>query len=59
MKKLAPFDAVDYLDSEEVIAEYLNVAREDPAPDVFWVAVCDAAIARAIAALANATRLPQ
>lgn len=27
---LAPFDASDHLDSEEVIAEYLTVALEDP-----------------------------
>ena len=36
---LAPFDASDYLDSEEVIAEYLTVALEDPDPDAFLMAV--------------------
>ena len=29
------FDAAEYLDSEEVIAEYLNAALEDENPDVF------------------------
>ena len=36
---LAPFDASEYLDSEEVIAEYLTVALEDPDPDAFLMAV--------------------
>lgn len=36
MKKNAPFDAADYLDSDEVIAEYLNAALEDENPDVFF-----------------------
>lgn len=38
---LAPFDAADYLDSEEVIAEYLSAALEDPNPDVFLAALKD------------------
>ena len=29
MTKIAPFDIVDHLDNEEVIAEYLTVALED------------------------------
>ena len=49
---LAPFDASDYLDSEEVIAEYLTVALEDPDPDAFLVAVSDVAKARGIATVA-------
>ena len=44
--QLAPFDASDYLDSEEVIAEYLAVALEDPDPDAFLAAVSDVAKAR-------------
>jgi len=47
---LAPFDASDYLDSEEVIAEYLTVALEDP--DAFLMAVRDVAKARGIATIA-------
>jgi probable addiction module antidote protein len=44
--ELAAFDASDYLDSEEVIAEYLAVALEDPDPDAFLAAVSDVAKAR-------------
>ena len=50
---LQPFDASDYLDSEEAITEYLKVALEDPDPDAFLVAVSDVAKARGIAAVAN------
>jgi probable addiction module antidote protein len=44
--KLAPFDASNYLDSEEVIAEYLAVALEDRDSNAFLAAVCDVAKAR-------------
>lgn len=40
------FDVADYLDNEEVIAEYLLVAGEDPNPDVLPAAVGDVARAR-------------
>ena len=30
---IAPFDASDYLDNEETIAEYLTAALENPDPD--------------------------
>ena len=53
MVKLAAFDAVDYLDDEETIAEYLTAALEDPNPDVFLVAVRDVARARGMAQLAK------
>jgi len=49
---LAPFDASDYLDSEDVIAEYLAVALEDPDSDAFLAAVCDVAKARGMADVA-------
>jgi probable addiction module antidote protein len=49
---LAPFDASDYLDSEETIAEYLTAALENPDPDAFLVAVRDVAKARGIAKVA-------
>jgi probable addiction module antidote protein len=52
-KKLAKFDAAEYLDSEEVIAEYLNAALEAEDPDVFLVAVGDVAKARGMAQLAK------
>ena len=53
MAKLAPFDAADYLDDEETIAEYLSAALEDPNPDVFLAAVRDVARARGMAQLAK------
>jgi probable addiction module antidote protein len=55
MKKVqtAPFDAADYLDDEETIAEYLTAALEDPNPDLFLVAVRDVARARGMAQLAR------
>ncbi|GMQ83789.1 MAG: putative addiction module antidote protein [Gammaproteobacteria bacterium] len=49
---LAPFDASDYLDSEEAIAEYLTAALENPDPDAFLIAVRDVAKARGIANVA-------
>lgn len=51
---LAPFDASDYLDNEETIAEYLAAALENPDPDVFLTAVRDVAKARGIASVAAA-----
>ncbi|HWS12056.1 MAG TPA: addiction module antidote protein [Rhodocyclaceae bacterium] len=53
MNKLVPFDAADYLDDEETIAEYLTAALEDPNPDVFLAAVRDVARARGITQLAR------
>ena len=42
----AAFDASAYLDDDEVIAEYLSAAAEDPNPDVFVTALGDVAKAR-------------
>jgi probable addiction module antidote protein len=53
MTKIAPFDAADYLDDEETIAEYITAALEDPNPDVFLSAVRDVARARGMAQLAK------
>ena len=53
MAQLAPFDAVDYLDDEQNIAEYLTAALEDPNPDVFLTAVRDVARARGMTQLAK------
>ncbi|HRN07210.1 MAG TPA: putative addiction module antidote protein [Ottowia sp.] len=50
---IAPFDAADYLDDEQTIAEYLTAALEDPNPDVFLTAVRDVARARGMAQLAK------
>ena len=49
---LEPFDASDYLDNEETIAEYLKAALENPDPDAFLVAVSDVAKARGMATVA-------
>jgi probable addiction module antidote protein len=48
----APFNAADYLDSDEVIAEYLTAAAEDPNPEVFLLALSDVARAKGIAKVA-------
>lgn len=53
-RQLARFDAAEYLDSEEVIAEYLNAALADENPDVFLAAIGDVAKARGMAQLAKA-----
>ncbi|RCX08571.1 addiction module antidote protein [Extensimonas vulgaris] len=53
MATFAPFDAADYLDDEETIAEYLSAALQDPNPDVFLTAVRDVARARGMAQLAK------
>jgi len=57
MAKFAPFDAADYLDNEETVAEYITAALEDPNPDVFLTAVRDVARARGMAQLAKDTGL--
>src|SRR5260363_155811 len=46
MTQYAPFDAVDYLNSEAHCTEYLAAALEDPNPDVFISALSDVARAR-------------
>jgi len=53
MTQFAPFDAADYLDDEETIAEYITAALENPNPDVFLSAVRDVARARGMAQLAR------
>ena len=53
MEKFSTFDAADYLDNEETIAEYITAALDDPNPDVFLAAVRDVARARGMAQLAK------
>ncbi|MCL6262159.1 addiction module antidote protein [Craterilacuibacter sp. RT1T] len=53
MTQIVPFDAANYLDSEEAIAEYLNAALEDGNPDMLLLAVRDIARARGMAQLAK------
>ena len=55
MPKLQAFDVADYLDNDEVIAEYLTAALEDANPDVFLMAVADVAKARGMSHVANET----
>lgn len=57
MTKLTKFDASDYLDSEEAIAEYLTAALEDENPDVFLAAISDVAKTRGMASIAKSTGL--
>ena len=49
----AAFDPTDYLDNDEVIAEYLSAAVEDPNQDVFLAALGDVAKARGMAKIAK------
>ncbi len=57
MENFSKFDAADYLDSEEMIAEYLTAALEDENPDVFLAAIADVAKARGMSAVAQSTGL--
>ena len=57
MAKFAPFDAADYLNDDETVAEYITAALEDPNPDLFLVAVNDVARARGMTQLAKDTGL--
>ena len=57
MSSIREFDAADYLDSDEVIAEYLNAALEDENPDVLLQAIADVAKARGMTQLVRDTGL--
>lgn len=57
MPKIKPFDASEYLDDDEVIAEYLTAALEDPNPEVFLAAVGHVAKARGMTTIAETTGL--
>lgn len=57
MVKLTKFDASEYLDGEEAIAEYLTAALEDDNPEVFLAAIADVAKARGIASIAKCAGL--
>ena len=57
MTTFAKFDAADYLDNEETIAEYLTAALEDPNPDVFLAALGDVAKARGMSTIAQGAGL--
>lgn len=57
MVNISKFDAADYLDSEEAIAEYLSASLEDENPDVFLAAIADVAKARGMTEIARMTGL--
>ncbi len=52
-----PFDAVDYLDSEEDIAAYLKEVFEDGDPALITAAIGTVARARGISSIAKETGL--
>jgi probable addiction module antidote protein len=53
MANLASFDASVYLDSEEMMAEYLAACLEDENPDVFLSALADVAKAKGMSQVAR------
>lgn len=57
MKKLRRFDAADYLNSDEMVAEYLSAALAEENPDVLLQAIADIVKARGVARIARATGL--
>jgi probable addiction module antidote protein len=57
MINTTPFDVADYLDSEEMIAEYLSAILEENDPDLFVRALGDVARARGMTQIAKETGL--
>ena len=55
--KIKEFDAADYLDSDEMIVEYLKAAAEDKNPEVFLSALGDVARAKGMTEVAKRTGL--
>lgn len=55
--KTKTFDVAEFLYDEETIAEYLNMALEDPNPEMLLLAVKNIARARGMAQLAQDTGL--
>ncbi len=53
MTKITEFDPSIFLTNDEVVAEYLTAALEDPNPDVFLAAVGNVAKARGMSAIAQ------
>lgn len=52
MTELVPFDAADYLDSDEMIMEYLNISVEDDDPRMLMLAIANVARARGMTEVA-------
>ena len=57
MVRLTEFDSSAYLTNDELVAEYLSAALEDPNPDVFLVAVGNVAKARGMSSIAEGAGL--
>ena len=55
MKTATKWDAADYLDSEEMITEYINLALEDGDPALISAALGDVARARGMSQLSRET----
>ena len=53
MMRVSEFDPSVFLDDDEVVAEYLSAALEDPNPDVFLAAVGHVVKARGMSAIAE------
>lgn len=53
----SPFNVADYLDNDEIIAEYLAAAAEDENPDVLLSAISEVAKARGMSQVAAAAGL--
>ncbi len=51
--KTRTFTAADYLDNDETIAEYLNLALEDSNPEMLLLALANIARARGMAQVAQ------
>jgi len=57
MARVTEFDSSAYLVDDDVVAEYLTAALEDPNPDVFPAAVGNVAKARGMSAIAESSGL--
>ena len=55
--KLKNFDAVDFLDNDEALIEYLNAALEENDPAFFVEAIGDVARAKGMTSVAESTGL--
>lgn len=53
------FDPANYLDSDEMIVEYLKATAEDPNPNVFLGALGDVARAKGMGEIAKKRALPE
>lgn len=53
MIKTTPYDTADYLDSDEMIAEYLKLTIEDEDPEAFIAALGNVAKARGMEQIAK------